>query len=287
MTLPLARATLLAVQNDTLPHVYVFDLDGVLYRGADAVDGAAESLARLRARTTPYPAQLYFLTNNSSQTRATYVDKLTNLGMPCTEEEIVTSASATAAYIAQHFGTEGKSALAVGGPGIVDELRRVGIRPVHSSEDEAEEGTFDFVVAGLDRNFNYQTMHRAQQAIFRGGRFLATNRDGQFPVEGGRTIPGGGAMVAALEACTDITPIVIGKPEVNGLQTILTTANVQAQEAVMIGDRLDTDVLCGNRLGVPTVLVLTGVTTREQAEQQIHQFPERIPGRIIETLRDL
>ena len=125
----------------------------------------------------------------------------------------------------------------------------MGIRVVRSDEDEAETGAFDFVVAGLDRNFNYQTLHRAQQAIFRGGKFIATNRDGQFPIEGGQTIPGGGAMVAALEACTDVIPLVIGKPEISGLQTILTASGVAAAEAVMIGDRLDTDILCGKPSG--------------------------------------
>ncbi|MBC8136540.1 MAG: HAD-IIA family hydrolase [Fibrella sp.] len=273
--------------NTSLPHVYVFDLDGVLYRGADAVDGAAETVARLRHRTAPYPARLYFLTNNSSQTRADYVEKLTRLGMPCTEQEVVTSSSATAAYIAQNFGVENKVALAVGGIGIRDELSRVGIRVVRTDEDEADSTDFDFVVVGLDRSLNYQTLLRAQQAIFRGARFIATNRDGQFPVEGGRTTPGAGAVVAALEACTDVIPLVIGKPETHGLQTILTASGVAAADAVMIGDRLDTDVLCGNRLGVPTVLVLTGLTNREQAEAQVAQYPERTPGLILSTLREL
>ncbi len=271
--------------SDPLPRVYVFDLDGVLYRGADAVEGAADAVARLRARSAPYPARLYFLTNNSSQTRADYVAKLTRLGMPCVEDEVVTSASATALYIQQHFGASGKSALIVGGAGIRDELTRVGVRVVHP--DDADDATYDFVVAGLDRDFNYRTLHRAQQAILGGARFIATNRDGQFPVEGGKTIPGGGAMVAALEACTDVAPLVMGKPETNGLQTILTMSGVTAAQAVMIGDRLDTDVLCGNRLGVPTVLVLTGVTSRAQAAEQVALFPERVPGVIIETLREL
>ena len=273
--------------NSGFPRVYVFDLDGVLYRGADPVDGAAETVARLRQRTEPYPAHLYFLTNNSSQTRSDYVEKLTRLGMPCTEEEVVTSSSATAAYIAQNFGTEGKVALAVGGVGIRDELSRVGIRVVRADEDEADSTDFDFVVVGLARDFNYQTVLRAQQAIFRGARFIATNRDGQFPIEGGKTTPGAGAVVAAIEACTDVIPLVIGKPETNGLQTILTASSVAATDAVMIGDRLDTDVLCGNRLGVPSILVLTGITNREQAQAQIAQYPERTPGRILSTLREL
>ncbi|MBC8143089.1 MAG: HAD-IIA family hydrolase [Armatimonadetes bacterium] len=270
-----------------LPRVYVFDLDGVLYRGADAVPFAAETVARLRARTRPYPASLYFLTNNSSQTRADYVEKLTRLGMPCTANEVVTSSSATAAYLAAEGNVHGKTALAVGGIGIVDELTRVGIRVVRTTEIEADTTAFDYVVVGIDRAFDYQTLLRAQQAILRGARFVATNRDGQFPVENGGVLPGAGAVVAALEACTGVVPLVVGKPETTGLQTILDAARVPATDAVMVGDRLDTDVLCGNRLGVPTVLVLTGVTTREQAAAQIARFPERTPGAIIETLREL
>ena len=107
---------------------------------------------------------------------------------------------------------------------------------------------------------------------------------GQFPLEGGKVIPGGGAMVAAIEAATDVMPTVIGKPEPLGLQTILRHAGCPPEEAVMIGDRLDTDVLCGNRIGVPTVLVLTGVTTPEMARSAP---PDRRPGRTIDNLREL
>jgi 4-nitrophenyl phosphatase len=264
------------------PRVYVFDLDGVLYRGEEAVDGAADTLARLRAQeSTPL---LYFLTNNSTQPRRVYAEKLTRLNMPCTEAEIVTSASASAAYLVAEHGAEGKTALAVGGPGISEELSRVGVLVKRPEELPAEPSGIDFVVVGLDRNFNYHSLFCAQQAILRGAMFVATNRDGQYPIENGRVSPGAGTMVAALQACTDITPIVVGKPEPLGLETILRMANATPEEAVMIGDRLDTDILCGNRVGVPSVLVLTGVTTRARAESAEGDLR---PGRIIEDLRDL
>jgi 4-nitrophenyl phosphatase len=266
----------------TSPRVLVFDLDGVLYRGEDAVDGAAESLTRLR-RQEP-PVTLYFLTNNSSQPRRVYADKLTRLGMPVHEDEIVTSASATAAYLADDPKAAGKTALAVGGPGIADELTRIGMIVRRAEELQPTGEGIDYVVVGMDRNFNYHTLHVAQQAILNGATFIATNRDGQYPIEAGKVTPGGGAMVAALEACSEVTPIVIGKPETLGLQTILRHSGVRPDEAVMIGDRLDTDVLCGNRLGVPTVLVLTGVTSPETAAAAP---PEMRPTRIIPTLREL
>lgn len=265
--------------------VYVFDLDGVLYRGEDAVDYAAESIARLRSMT-PAP-QLFFLTNNSSQTRDTYAEKLTRLGMPCTPEEIVTSASATAEYVAKAQKGEGGSVLAVGGVGIMDEMGRVGMRTIHTSDPDEPDERFDYVVVGMDRNFNYRTLWRAQQAILRGAKFVATNRDGQYPIEGGQVIPGGGAMVAALQACTDVVPVVIGKPETLGLSTILDRTGAAPDEVAMIGDRPDTDILCGNRLQVHTVLVMTGVTTPERAEELYRDHPEMRPTRTITDLREL
>lgn len=264
---------------------YIFDLDGVLYRGEEAIEGAAETLARLRRREN---IALFFLTNNSTQTRADYALKLTRLGMPCVEEEIVTSASATAAYLryvggADRTAAASRTAFVVGGAGITDELRRIGMTLV-APEGPPEDTRADYVVVGLDRQFTYEKLWRAQQAILHGAVFVATNRDGQFPIEGGEVTPGGGSMVAALQTCTDTIPVVVGKPETHGLEAILRAAEVAPDEALMIGDRLDTDVACGNRLGVPTVLVLTGVTSEAKAREAVGD--ER-PGRILFDLREL
>lgn len=270
------------MSDDTSPRLYVFDLDGVLYRGSEPVDHAAASLVRLRAQGSHI--RLFFLTNNSSQTRRTYVDKLTAFGMPCGEDEIVTSASATAAYLAGRYpDIAGRTALVVGGQGIIEELTRIGLH-VRGPREPTGEGHIDFVVAGLDREFDYATLTRAQKAILGGAEFVATNRDGQFPLEGGRVIPGGGSIVAAIEAATDVTPTVVGKPEPLGLQTILALAGCTAGEAVMVGDRMDTDILCANRIGVPSVLVLTGVTTASAARAAVGLMQ---PGRVINDLREL
>jgi len=273
-----------AVSTDVLSaiRVFVFDLDGVLYRGAEPVVGAAETLAALRQRPD---TALFFLTNNSSQDRSDYVEKLTHLGMPCSEYEVVTSSSATAQYLVDGPGAVGKRALAVGGHGIRNELARVGITVVRAEEPAIEgEAPFDYVVVGLDRNFTYHALNRAQQAILGGAAFVATNRDGQYPVEGGRVTPGAGAVVAAIEACTGVKPVVIGKPETLGLQTILTLSGARPDEAIMIGDRMDTDILCGNRLNVPSALVLTGVTTAEMIPSAA---PEVQPRFVWNDLRDL
>lgn len=271
-----------SVSSTFTPRAYVFDLDGVLFRGDDVVADAPAALARLRARR-PVP-HIFFLTNNSWQPRADYAAKLTRLGMPAGEDEVVTSSSATATYL-RNLGAAGRTALVVGGSGIRDELARAGLTVVTPDPLAPPQNTrADYVVAGIDRQFTYDTLWRAQQAIIHGALFVATNRDTTFPLEGGYFQPGGGAIIAAIVACTDTEPVVIGKPETHGLQAILNAAGVAAHEAVMVGDRLDTDVLCANRLGVPSVLVLTGVTSLTQAEQA---SPEQRPGQIIRTLDDL
>ena len=261
-----------------MPSIYVFDLDGVLWRGESVVPGAPEAIARLRAAGK----RLYFLTNNSSQPRRVYVEKLTRLGMPAQESEIATSASITAAYLQQQ-GAAGKSVFAVGGPGIHDELGRVGIKVVSVADPEEHDLACDYVVVGLDKDFRYDTLRRAQQCLLRGAEFIATNRDGQYPVEQG-VIPGGGSIVAAIATAAEREPLTMGKPEPLGLQLLLQLAGVAPEDALMVGDRLDTDILCGNRCGVPTALVLTGVGTRKQAEAAPRELA---PTRVIETLAEL
>lgn len=273
--------------------VYVFDLDGVLYRGAEPVPGAPEAVARLRSRTGPDgPPRLFFLTNNSTQTRADFVAKLSGMGMPCTEDEVVTSASATAVYLTRVRGGAGKTALVIGGDGLRHELTRAGLRVLHPDDWDPDAAVgaepVDFVISGLDRTFTYQRLHRAQQAIVRfGASFIATNRDGQFPVEGGRVTPGAGSVVAAIAAAADAEPVTIGKPETGGLEAILATAGAVPADALMIGDRMDTDILCGNRLGVPTVLVLTGITDAAHAHELSERAPEMAPTYILSDLSDL
>jgi 4-nitrophenyl phosphatase len=260
--------------------VYVFDLDGVLYRGEEAVEDAPEMLAALRKAGHA----VFFLTNNSSQPRRVYVEKLMRLGMDCAEDEVVTSASATADYLLQQ-GAKGARVLAVGGPGIADELARVHITTEYADTPFPEVSmAYDYVIVGLDREFTYHKLHRAQQALLGGAKFIATNRDAQYPIEAGNVIPGGGSIVAAIAAAAGREPITMGKPEPTALQTILTRCGAWPHEAMMIGDRLDTDIACGNRTGVPTTLVLTGVSTCEEAEAAP---PALRPTRIISTLKEL
>lgn len=251
---------------------YIFDLDGVIYRGNEPQPDAIETVARLRSSGD----SVFFLTNNSTQTRQQYADKLTGMGIPTIPDDIMTSACAAALYLAE-TGGRGKRAYVVGEEGIREELKAVGIQVV-------EQEPADYVVVGIDRLFTYQKLLNAQQAILHGAQFIATNRDVTYPLEEGRVIPGGGSIVAAVEAATGKTPILIGKPEIYSVKMVLEKAGSRPEDAVVIGDRLDTDILAGRRAGTRTVLVLTGVSTREDAESAPLEMR---PDRVIERLGEL
>jgi phosphoglycolate/pyridoxal phosphate phosphatase family enzyme len=236
--------------------LYVFDMDGVLFRMDDPLPGAAETISRLKSRGD----LVYYLTNNSSKSRADYVQKLSQFSIPATEDQIMTSAYALGRLFMER-NASGASVYVVGEQGLRDELTQVGMRIV----DYEAEIRIDYVVAGWDRQFTYGKLTDAHLAIAAGAEFIATNRDATYPDAGGRTLPGGGAIVAAIETCSGVRPRTIGKPEPYTLELILRTSGARPDECMVIGDRLDTDIAIGKRVGTQTALVLTGVSTREEA----------------------
>lgn len=226
---------------------YILDLDGTLFRGEEALPGAVETVAKLRKRGSI----IRYLTNNSSQTRAAYVQKLTRLGFEAKPEEVYSSAIGTAAYLT----AEGlQSAFVVGEAGLMETLHAAGI-------EVAGEEAADAVVVGITRSFNYGMMAEAMGRIRRGARFVATNPDPTYPLEGGRLIPGAGSIVAAIQACAEVEPFVVGKPNPFLIELILRDAGLSPAEALVVGDRIDTDLRSGERAGCDTHLVLTGVTS--------------------------
>ena len=272
----------LSLSSLSLPSrsVYVFDLDGVLYLGDTPIAHAAEAVTRLRMAGK----LVYFLTNNSGRTRADYRHKLAEVnGLDVPEETIFTSAYATALYLKQR-GAAGRSVFVIGEPGLAAELSASGGLVPITQPNSVDPGDIDYVVVGIDRQFTYDKLRFAHAAITRGhAQFIATNRDSTFPMETGE-IPGGGSLVAALATATGREPITIGKPETHAYEAILADAKVTASDSVMVGDRLDTDIAVGNRSGAYTVLVLTGVTSSEQAHSAP---PEWRPDQIIGDLREL
>jgi len=140
------------------------------------------------------------------------------------------------------------------------------------------------VVVGLDRQFTYDKLQRAHREVVAGAEFVATNRDPTFPLEQGVEIPGGGSIVAAIETAVGRAPFLVGKPQTYALERILALAGATRGDGMMVGDRTDTDILVGRRLGLPTVLTLTGVMTREQG---LTAPEEQRPDFIVETLEEL
>lgn len=232
----------------------IFDLDGVIWRGEAPVPGASDSLARLRASGV----RCLFATNNSSRVASFYAQKLAAMGIEAAPDAIVTSSSATALHLSKHL-PRGFSAYIVGEEGISRALQNIGAVLVDENAEKA-----DCVVAGIDRDFHYSKLRAAQKFLLGGARFIATNRDATFPIEGG-VLPGAGSIVAAIATASGTEPLSMGKPEPAMLLSILEDYDLQTHQAAMIGDRLDTDIACANRAGIGAIFVATGVTAMEIA----------------------
>jgi glycerol 3-phosphatase-2 len=231
---------------------FLFDLDGVLFRGDEAVPGAAETLERLRGRGV----HLVFLTNNSSRTPEQVAGKLEGFGIRADAPEIVTSAQATAELLASRGGG---TVFAIGGDGVVQALAGEGLRLVDGDAPEA-----DLVVVGIDEGFTYAKLRTACVLIRGGAGFVATNADVTYPAPGGLVWPGAGSLVAAVAAATGREPEVVGKPFAPLFEAALRRAG--GVRPLVVGDRLDTDIEGANRLGWASLLVLSGVTTAADLE---------------------
>lgn len=231
---------------------FIFDMDGVLYRGKQALPGVNEIIAALEARGLPY----LLATNNSTATPADYVRRMAEYGVTVTESHLQTSATATRDYLKREL-PDGAVLLPIGAPALTEQLQAGTTFKI--TDDPAEDVAA--VVVGLDQGFTYESMTRAMKAIRNGARFIATNADATLPVEDG-VLPGAGTMIAAIATASGRQPTVIGKPETLMMTSAVAQLGTSASKTVMIGDRLDTDILAAARAGLTTALVLTGVTTR-------------------------
>jgi len=238
---------------------WIFDLDGVIWRGNSPIAGAAQSVERLRAAGK----RCLFATNNSARAPEHFSARLNDMGIRAASEDVVTSATATAFYVSVHLPRA--RVFVVGEEGVQGLLRDVGARVV-TVENAPNFPEVDCVVAGIDRAFTYGKLRLAHFYIGRGARFIATNRDATFPVEGG-VVPGAGSIVAAIETASGVAPLSMGKPEPAMLLGILERFGLAPDEAAIVGDRLDTDIACGARAGIGTVCVGTGVTPLEEARE--------------------
>lgn len=236
---------------------FIFDMDGVLYRGKMALPGVEDLFNALTLREIPY----LLATNNSMATPSTYVERMASMGVTVTEDDIQTSATATRDFLVDDEATPDDAViLPVGMPALGEQLAMGTSFRILSDDEPATEA--NVVVAGLDLTFTYDKMRRACEAIENGARFIATNADDRLPTEKSYQ-PGAGAIIAGIERATHVSPIVVGKPEPLMMLKGVERLGCKPEEAIMVGDRLDTDIAAAHRAGLITALVLTGVSTRQ------------------------
>jgi 4-nitrophenyl phosphatase len=242
-----------AIQRLNDAKAWIFDMDGVLYRGNAPLPGAIDLFATLQLRSIPFR----LATNNSTLTPEQYVKKLEKMELDVPAEWIVTSGVATRDYLLTRF-PKGSPVYVVGEPALVEQL--------FSTDDLVQANGTSLqaaaVVAGLDRKFTYDKLSEAHRQIQKGAAFIATNADVTLPTEHGLE-PGCGSIIAAILAASGVTPAIVGKPDTLMFDTICKKLDVLPSEVVSVGDRLDTDIVAGSRSGTLALLILTGVSTRE------------------------
>jgi len=246
--------------------LFLFDLDGVIWRGQRLILGALYVLNTLIINQK----FIAYITNNSTKTIDQYLRKMRGFHIQTTKEQIFTSAYATAELLRRW---KMKTAFVVGGDGIRDALQQSGLEICSPSS-----GPVDVVVVGMDISFTYATLQTAIRAILGGAVFVGSNPDTTFPAEDG-TSPGAGTMIAAISAGVGSPPkVIVGKPNPEMLLQAMRRFRVSSNETVMIGDRLSTDIASGINAGVATVRVQTGV----------RDFSESISSDLeIESIRDI
>jgi NagD protein len=246
---------------------WLTDMDGVLVREGDALPGAADFLARLRDRDRRY----LVLTNNSIYSPRDLSARLWRSGLEVPEAAIWTSALATADFLASQL--PGGSAYVVGEAGMTTALHEVGYTLTEQNPD--------YVVLGETRTYSFEAITRAIRLIVGGARFIASNPDATGPSPEG-PMPATGAVAAMITQATGARPYFVGKPNPMMFRSALNRIQAHSESTVMVGDRMDTDVIAGIEAGLTTILVLTGSTTPEQ----IDGFPYR-PSLVVNSIADV
>jgi len=249
------------------PSSYLMDMDGVLVHEEQLVPGADGFVARLREVGMPF----LVLTNNSIYTPRDLAARLHLTGLAVPPEAIWTSALATARFL--NAQRPGGTAFVVGEAGLTTALHDIGY--VLSERDP------DYVVLGETRTYSFEAITRAIRLVDAGARFIATNPDPTGPSPLG-LLPATGSVAALITRATGVQPYFVGKPNPLMMRSALRTLGAHSEATVMIGDRMDTDIVAGIEAGMETVLVLSGVTSRAEAER----FPYR-PSRIVDSVADL
>jgi NagD protein len=246
---------------------WLMDMDGVLVHEEEAIPGADRFLARLRERELPF----LVLTNNSIYTRRDLAARLRASGLEVPEESIWTSALATARFLEDQ--RPGGTAFVIGEAGVTTALHQAGY--TMSERDP------DYVVLGETRTYSFERITRAIRLIDRGARFIATNPDPTGPTTEG-PVPATGSVAALISRATGVQPYFVGKPNPLMMRSALNAIDAHSEDTAMIGDRMDTDIVAGLEAGLEAILVLTGVTSPQEAERHPYR-----PSRIVDSVADL
>ncbi|MGE5604047.1 MAG: HAD-IIA family hydrolase [Nitrososphaerales archaeon] len=249
------------------PQSYLIDMDGVLVTGGTPIPGANEFIARLRERA----AKFLVLTNNSKYTPGDLAFRLNSAGLDIDAECIFTSAMATGRFLASQRpqGT----AYVIGESGLT--------WAIHSAGYVITERDPDYVVLGEALNYSLEQLTLATRLVAAGARFIATNPDPMGPAEGG-IVPACGAVAALIERASGVSAFFVGKPNPLMMRLALNYIGAHSESTVMVGDRMDTDVIGGVQSGMETILVLSGVTRRQDVDRYPYQ-----PTRVVDSVADI
>jgi len=254
-------------QLDYQNKAFIIDMDGVVYFGNRLIPGAKEFIQKLKDNGNKF----LFLTNNSSQTPLDLSKKLSFMGIDVSPNEIFTSATATAQFL--HTQKSQGTTYVIGDVGLYAALHDIGY--------QITEFKPDYVVFGETRTYSLEMIEKACRFVSEGARFIATNPDLTGPSDFG-IVPAVGALTAPIERATGVKPYFIGKPNPLMMRSALRQLEAHSENTVIIGDRMDTDIVAGIETGLETILVLTGVTRRES----IARYPYQ-PHRICESISEI
>jgi len=249
------------------PQNYIIDMDGVLVSGRTLIPGADRFIERLKARGSQY----LVLTNNALYTPRDLAHRLGTAGLDIPAERIFTSAMATAHFLRSQKASG--TAFVIGESGLTEAIHSIGY--IITDHDP------DYVVLGETHSYNLELITKAIRLVADGAHFIATNPDPSGPTENG-LVPACGAMAALIEKASGFSPFFVGKPNPLMMRTALNYMGTHSENTAMIGDRMDTDIIAGVESGMETILVLTGVTRR----QDVARYPYQ-PARIVESIADI
>lgn len=238
----------------------LLDGDGVLWKSNDPVPGLNPFFDFLEEREIKWA----LLTNNNSRTAQSYIDRLGSYGVKAGKESIFTSSTVTADYLLGKYGVNANLHV-IGMEGLTLALTDAGFRFTHG--EEQPEGDVDAVVAGMDLEINHEKIKIAMRLIHKGADFIATNTDASFPAADGIS-PGTGMVIGALQGASGIEPYIVGKPYPAIFQSALRALNAEIKDTLMVGDRLETDILGANQMGIHSAAVLSGITSLAEIQQK-------------------